>query len=70
MKSFFQFFLKTIPFTAGIILTLIATNLLVGDCFWYYEFEFWGFLIFAVIGIPTVVYGIKILSDKKGQNDL
>lgn len=66
MKSFFQFMLKMLPFTLGIILTLMALHFLVDcdhDLDLLEENAFWSFVVFAVIGIPLLIFGIKKASD-------
>jgi hypothetical protein len=70
MKSFAQFFVRSLPLVAGIILTLIALAFLV-------EFtdsasfdrledeEFWGFVLFSIGGLPLTLFGISLLSNEK-----
>ncbi len=61
MKSLLFFFVKTLPFTLGVILVLTSLAFLV-------EIEsedFWAFVFFAIIGIPTLLYGIKKAANEK-----
>lgn len=67
MKDFFSIFLKSIPFVAGIILTLTAVSFLVefasqASVSNLDEADYWAFVIFAVIGIPLTLFGINRLS--------
>ena len=69
MRNFFQFFSKSIPLTIGLILTLFALSFLI-------QFvengaflsdidskDIWGFIIFAMVGVPTLLYGVNKLAD-------
>ena len=67
MKSFFRYFLRSLPFVFGIILTLTALAFLV-DFAGYVSIdaladeEFFAFLVFALSGLPLTLYGIALLS--------
>lgn len=69
MKNFAQFFIKSIPLTIGLILTLFALSFLVqfverGAHLSDIDNEdIWGFIFFAVAGVPTLLYGVNKLSD-------
>jgi hypothetical protein len=61
MKSLLSFFVKTLPFTLGVIFVLTSLAFLV-------ELEsedFWAFVFFAIIGIPMLLYGINKVSNKE-----
>lgn len=69
MKKFFRFFVTAIPFTVGMLLSLIALCFLLkfyvrGCDFDSRSGEFWGFLIFFVVGFPSMIFGINKLSEK------
>ncbi len=70
MKSFINLFLKTLPFTVGVILVLTSLAFLATFTDQHLDFgdledeEFWAFVVFAVIGIPILLFGIN-----KGSND-
>ena len=65
MNELFSFFIRTLPFTLGIILVLTSLAFMV-EAITYgfyiealgYE-EFWMFFLFALIGVPTLLYGIS-----------
>ena len=63
MKEFFSLFIKTLPFTIGIILTLISLTFLI-EFSDFEDEEFWSFVFFAAIGIPTLLYGINKASNE------
>ena len=69
MKEFFRFFVTAIPFTVGMLLTLIALCCLIE----FYDrgldlhrgrTVFWVFVIFFVVGFPSMIFGINKLSEK------
>jgi hypothetical protein len=67
MKSLFFFFIKTLPFALGVVLVLTSLTFLV-EFVDYVDFEnedFWLFVFFAIIGIPTLLYGINKASNGK-----
>ena len=69
MKSFIRLFLKTLPFTIGVILILTSLAFLT-DQYRYFEDErFWAFVFFAVIGIPTLLFGINKASNENFSQD-
>ena len=63
MKTFYNFFIKTLPFTIGVILILISLTFLV-DFSYFEDEEFLGFIFFAAIGIPTLLFGIDKASNE------
>ncbi|MBW2165937.1 MAG: hypothetical protein JRG74_07520 [Deltaproteobacteria bacterium] len=67
MKEFFRFFVTAIPFTVGMLLSLIALCFLLKFYDRGLDFdneEFWGFVIFFVVGFPSMIFGINKLSKK------
>ena len=64
MNDYWRFIVKALPFTAGVILLLVGmayllefvNDLRIG------EEDFWSFVFFFAIGLPTVLYGINKLS--------
>ena len=71
MKRALSFLIKTLPFALGVVLVLTSLAFLVeftdqrlhiGDL---EDEEFWAFVFFAMIGVPTLLYGIKKASDTK-----
>lgn len=77
MKNFVRFFARSLPFVAGIICTLTAFSFLVSLLVElsnhpkYFsnsildKEKFWAFVIFAVIGLPLILFGINRLSSDK-----
>ena len=69
MTSFAHFFLKSIPFAVGLILTLFALSFLVqfveqGAYLSEWDNEdVWGFVFFALIGVPVLLFGINKLAE-------
>ena len=59
MKSLFFFFIKTLPFTIGVVLVLTALAFLID----IESEDFWLFVFFTIIGIPTLLYGIEKMSE-------
>lgn len=67
MKELLNFFVKALPLSLGLILSLTALSFLIGftdgarlsDIG---EEDFVTFLILAIVGIPTLLFGIKKLS--------
>ena len=65
MKNFFQFFIRSIPLTIGLILTLFALGFLVqfvesGAYLSNFGNEdIWGFIFFAAVGVPTLLFGVN-----------
>ena len=67
MKPYFNFFVKVLPFTAGIIFTLISLSFLVefiGRGLDFDDEAFFVFIVFAVIGIPTLLFGLNKASSE------
>ena len=67
MKEFFRFFVTAIPFTVGMLLSLIALCFLVEFYDRGLDFdnvEFRVFVIFFVVGFPSMIFGINKLSEK------
>lgn len=64
MKEFFRFFLKALPMAIGLILCLTSLTYLVEFSVSGYHAEenFLAFAFIAVVGIPTLLYGIRKLS--------
>lgn len=77
MKNFIRFFIRSLPFVVGIICTLTAFSFLVSLLVKlashpiYYstsildQEKFWAFVIFSVIGLPLILFGINHLSNNK-----
>lgn len=67
MKELLSFFVKALPLSLGLILSLTALSFLVGftdsarlsDIG---EEDFVTYLVLAIVGIPTLLFGIKKLS--------
>ena len=70
MKEFFRFFVTAIPFTVGMLLSLIALCFLLKfyDGGLHNSNAFWGFVIFFVVGFPSMIFGINKLSEKTPNN--
>ena len=71
MKEFFRFFVTAIPFTVGMLLSLIALCFLVEFYDRGLDFdnvEFRVFVIFFVVGFPSMIFGINKLSEKTPNN--
>ena len=73
MKEFFRFFVTAIPFTVGMLLSLIALCFLLKFYDSGFELhrhgnEFWCFVIFFVVGFPSMIFGINKLSEKTPNN--
>jgi len=67
MKLFLRFWIRAIPFTVGIALSLIALSFLVAFYDYGLDFdeeEIWIFLIFFLAGFPLLVFGLNKLSDQ------
>ncbi|WP_193075574.1 hypothetical protein [Pseudomonas sp. FME51] len=67
MKDFARFWWRASTFTVGVALSLIALCYLVR--FYDYGLDFedeyaWLFAVFFLIGFPTLLYGMKKLSEK------
>ena len=64
-----RFFLKSFPLTIGVILTLLALSFLVqfvenGAYLSDIEDEdIWAFIFFAVVGVPTLLFGVNKLAE-------
>jgi hypothetical protein len=70
MKNYIKFTIKSLPLVFGLILTLISLTFLIGFATDIYvekfqEIEFILFVVFAVIGFPTLLYGINYLANNK-----
>ena len=71
MKEFFRFFVTAIPFTVGMLLSLIALCFLVEFYDRGLDFDNWEFrvfVIFFVVGFPSMIFGINKLSEKTPNN--
>lgn len=67
MKNCFKTFIKSIPYTLGMVFTLLSLCFLVEFISGGLDLkdeEFWIFLILFVIGIPLILVGIETLSTK------
>lgn len=63
MKIFLRFFLRSLPLVVGVIFSLTALVFLVEFAAKKLEVEnFWSFVIFAVVGLPLMLFGINRLS--------
>lgn len=67
MKELLSFFLKALPLSLGLILSLTALSFLVGftdsaRLANIGEEDFVTFLVLAIVGIPMLLFGIKKLS--------
>lgn len=66
MRDFISFFLKTIPLSVGIILSLTALYFLVEFFDRGLDFEdseFWSFLALFLVGFPLLLWGVQSLSE-------
>ncbi|MFZ2169921.1 MAG: hypothetical protein WAW61_09835 [Methylococcaceae bacterium] len=69
MRNFVQFFIKSIPLIIGLILTLFALSFLVqfveggADLSNFGNEDIWGFIFFAVAGVPTLLFGVNKLAE-------
>ena len=64
MKEYFQFFVKALPLTIGVALTLTALCFMVEFYSRGIDFEdeeFWAFCFFFVVGFPTLLWGVNHL---------
>ncbi|BCO31169.1 hypothetical protein TspCOW1_12720 [Thiohalobacter sp. COW1] len=69
MKELLNFYVKALPITLGLIFSLTALSFLIdftdsarlSDIG---EEDFLTFLILAIVGIPTLLFGIKKLSSE------
>ena len=70
MKSFLTFFIKLLPFTVGVVLTLTSLAYLADFTDQSLDFgdlvdeEFLAFVFFAVIGVPMLLFGINKASNE------
>lgn len=64
MKHFFKSLLRSLPLAIGLILTLTALAFLVGfaNSLSFKESEFTMFVVFSILGIPTLLFGIERLA--------
>jgi len=73
MRSFFAFFFGALPFTIGIVLTLTSLTLLADfadQSIGFHDFkdkQFYGFVFFAFLGVPWMLYGIELLSGSNSR---
>jgi len=62
MKHVLMVFIRSIPLAAGILLTLVSFVFIIDLGFIDIgREEFWGFVIFGLIGIPSIFVGLSIL---------
>jgi hypothetical protein len=70
MKTFFTFFVRVLPFTVGVILILTSLAFLADFTNQSLDFgdleneEFWAFVFFSMLGIPTLLFGINKASNE------
>ena len=69
MKELVHFFLKALPFTAGLILSLTALSFLINftdsaRLSNMEEEDFITFVLLCILGIPMLLFGIKKLSNE------
>jgi hypothetical protein len=67
MKDLLKYFVKAIPLSLGLILSLTALSFLVAftdgaELSELGESNFLSFLVLALLGIPTLLFGIERLS--------
>lgn len=67
MKNFLTFALRSFPLVIGLILTLVGLSFLIGfatdiSVQKFEENDFTLFVVFMIIGIPTVLFGIERLA--------
>ena len=64
MKSLLRYWVRSLPFTIGVAAILIAMCFLVS--FYQrgldFEEEFWTFVVFSLVGMPLMLFGIEKLS--------
>jgi predicted membrane chloride channel (bestrophin family) len=70
VKLFAHFVIRSLPMVAGIILTLTALAFLIAftdnaSFDRLEDEEFWGFVLFALGGLPLTLFGINLLSNEK-----
>ncbi len=68
MKHFFKYAFRSLPMVCGLILTLTSLSFLIGfatdiNVEKLQDEEYSMFLVFAVIGIPTLLFGINYLAN-------
>ena len=68
MKNFLKYTIKSLPMVFGLILTLISLTFLIGfatdiHVANFQEINFTLFVVFAVIGFPTLLFGINYLAN-------
>lgn len=68
MKQVLKLFIKGIPLAVGILLTLVSFVFIIelGHVDFERE-EFWGFVVFGLLGIPGIFVGLSILC-QQGSN--
>jgi hypothetical protein len=62
MKEMLKVFIKGVPLAVGILLTLVSFVFIIelGHIDFERE-EFWGFLFFGLLGIPSIFAGLGIV---------
>jgi hypothetical protein len=62
MKQMLKLFARGIPLAAGILLTLVSFIFIIErGHIDFEEEEFWGFVFFGLLGIPSIFVGLAIL---------
>lgn len=56
-----RMFFRALPLSAGIVLTLISFVLFIDRGVDVERQEFWGFVFFAMLGIPIIFAGLNLL---------
>lgn len=62
MKSMLKLFIRSMPLAVGILLTLVSFVFIIELGYVNFEREeFWGFVVFGLLGIPSIFVGLSIL---------
>ena len=69
MRYFMRFFIKSLPLSIGMILTLLALSFLVKfveNGAYLSDIDnrdMWAFIFFAIAGLPTLLIGVNYLAE-------